>query len=472
LEKLPVRSEIGDIMGMEYLLDRKGERRLAAYFDRIGDVLRTAPQRTSFATYALGLMGDGERKSAEPMAARACPNPDLVDAAHQRLTYFTRDAEWPDGDVRREAARYALAAMTARGPVTDWIIDDTGFPKQGTHSVGVQRQYSGTLGKIANCQVAASLTIATRTEHVPVDFALYLPESWTENPTRRAEAHIPEEVRFKSKPELGLEMIERAVADGLPTGLVLVDSAYGDNAEFRRRVRCEGLDYAVGLHSTTTVWRLDSLGRRIGDPVAVGDLAIAIGRRGFRRVTWREGTKGKMSSRFAVERVVLAQDDLVDPSKREAVWLVMEWPDGEEGPTDFTATTLPATMTRRQLVRRIKQRWRTERVYEDAKGELGLDHYEGRSFRGWNHHVSIVLVCFAFIVAERSRAFPPSTGKTAPRKAPHRHDCADDNSPGAALPGFLHHRAPGRRARPDQVVTPLPSMSPKTSDGTAWCTCQ
>jgi len=243
--------------------------------------------------------------------------PGGVNAAHERLTYFTRGAEWSDRDVRREAARYALAAMTAREPVTDWIIDDTGFPKQGTHSVGVQRQYSGTIGKIANCQVAASLTIATRTEHVPVDFALYLPESWTEDPSRRAEAHIPDEVTFKTKPELGVEMIERAIADGLPAGLVLADSAYGDNSEFRRRVRCEGLGYAVGLHRTTTVWRLDLLGRRIGDPVAVGDLADAIGRGGFRRVTWREGTKGKMSSRFATERVVLAQDDLVDPSQRK-----------------------------------------------------------------------------------------------------------------------------------------------------------
>jgi SRSO17 transposase len=456
---------------MEYLLDRKGQRRLATYFHRIGEVLRTAPQRASFATYALGLMGDGERKSMEPMAARACPNPEGVNAAHERLTYFTRGAQWSDHDVRREAARYALAAMTARGPVTDWIIDDTGFPKQGAHSVGVQRQYSGTIGKIANCQVAVSLTISTCTEHVPVDFALYLPESWTENASRRAEAHIPDEVMFKTKPELGIEMIERAIADGLPGGLVLADSAYGDNAEFRRRVRCEGLDYAVGLHRTTTVWRLDSLGRRTGDPVAVGDLADAIGRRGFRRVTWREGTKGKMSSRFASERVVLAQDDLVEPSQREAVWLLMEWPNGEKAATDFTAATLPPSMSRRQLVRRVKQRWRTERMYEDAKGELGLDHYEGRSFRGWNHHVSMVLVCFAFIVAERSRAFPPSAGKAGTRKASHRHDGAHSNSPGTALPGFLHHRAPGHRARTGQMATPMPPVSQVASRGTARCTC-
>jgi SRSO17 transposase len=456
---------------MEYLLDREGERQLAAYFGQIGQVLRTAPQRASFATYALGLMGDGERKSAEPMAARACPDPNGVNAAHERLTYFTRSAEWSDRDVRREAARYALAAMTARGPVRDWIIDDTGFPKQGTHSVGVQRQYCGTLGKVGNCQVGVSLTVATRTEHVPVDFALYLPESWANDPVRRKEAHIPEEVTFKTKPELAVEMIERAIADGLAPGLVNADSAYGDNTEFRRRVRCEGLDYAVGLHRTSTVWRLDSLGRRLGDPVAVGDLADATGRRGFRRVTWREGTKGKMSSRFAVERVVLAQDDLVKPSQREAVWLLMEWPDGEDAATDFTVTTLPANMSRRQLVRRVKQRWRTERMYEDAKGELGLDHYEGRSFRGWNHHVSIVLVCFAFIVAQRSRAFPPSAGNAAMRKASHRRDCANGSPPGAALPGFLHNRAPGNRTRPGHMAAPMPAMSPNPSGRTAWCTC-
>jgi len=166
-----------------------------------------------------------------------------------------------------------------------------------------------------------------------------------------------------------------------------------------------------------------------------------------------------MSSRFATERVVLAQDDLVDPSQREAVWLLMEWPHGEKAATDFTATTLPANMSRRQLVRRVKQRWRTERVYEDAKGELGLDHYEGRSFRGWNHHVSMVLVCFAFIVAERSRAFPPSAGKTATRKASHRHDGADRQPARSGTSGFLHHCAPCRRARPGHMVTPMPPVS-------------
>jgi SRSO17 transposase len=442
---------------MEYLLDPSGQSRLASYFDEIGAVLGDVRRQRSFATYALGLMGDGERKSAEPMAARACPDPERVDAAHQRLTYFTRAAEWSDRDVRRIAARYAVAAMTEREQISAWIVDDTGFIKQGTHSVGVQRQYSGSAGKIVNCQIGVSLSLATRSAHAPVDFALYLPASWTDDPDRRTEGQIPGEVTFKTKPELALEMIERAVDDGLPLGLLLADSAYGDNSEFRRRVRCLGLDYAVGLHRTTTVWRLDRLQRRIGEPVAVGDIAVAIGRKGFRRCTWREGTKGNLSSRFAVERVVLAQDDLVDPSQREAVWLVMEWPEDEPAPSDFTVATLPAKLSRRQLVRRIKERWRTERVYEDAKGELGLDHFEGRTFRGWHHHVSVVLSCFAFITAERLRAFPPSAPKAAAAQlADGRKHGTLDGTSRAALRGLVHHREARHRARSRQVAPSLP----------------
>lgn len=461
---------------MEYLLGTSGERRLEGYLDRIGAVLNTAPQRASFATYALGLMGDGERKSAEPMAARACPDPRRVDAAHQRLTYFTRSADWSDRDVRREAARYVVSAMTAREPISAWIVDDTGFLKQGTHSVGVQRQYSGSAGKVANCQVGVSLSLATPSAHAPVDFALYLPKSWTDAPEKLAEARVPEDVTFKTKPELALDLIERADADGLPHGLLLADSAYGDNAEFRRRIRCLGLDYAVGLHCTTTVWRLDRLGRRVGNPAAVGDLAIAVGRGGFRRSTWRAGSKDKLSSKFYAERVVLAQDDGIDPSQREVVWLLIEWPDDEDAPSEFTVSTLPATITRRQLVRRVKERWRTERVYEDAKGELGLDHFEGRTYRGWNHHVSVVLCCFAFIAAERVGAFPPSAPEAAAGRARRRRHGALEGPPRAALRGLVHHRPARDRARARDVAAALPAVSPTPetpeTDGADWCTCR
>lgn len=447
---------------MEYLLDQQGEERLRAYFDSIGGVLRNKRRRESFAIYAMGLLGDGERKSAEPMAARACPDPERVDAAHQRLTYFTRGSDWSDRDVRRVAVRYALAEMTVREPVTNWIIDDTGFLKQGTHSVGVQRQYTGSAGKITNCQIAVSLSVATQRDHLLANMRLYIPEDWADDPARRAEAHIPKELTFKTKPELALEMIDDAIEDGVPPGLLLADSAYGDNADFRRGVRCAGLNYAVGIHRTSTVWRLDRLGRRIGKPVAVGDLAIAIGRKGFRRTTWRDGTKGKLASKFAAERVVLAQDDGVDPSQREMVWLLMEWPDGEEEPTDFTVATLPGKLSRRLLVRRIKERWRTERVYEDAKGELGLDHYEGRTYPGWNHHVSVLLCCFAFIVAERVRAFPPSAAKAAAR---HKAgpDGAVERAPRTALSRLVHHCPAGDRSRHGRMATTLPALPPLAS---------
>jgi SRSO17 transposase len=187
---------------MDTLLDIDGQRRLVAYLTQIGDVLHFVKRRASFATYALGLLGDGERKSVEPIAARACPDPSETDAAHQRLLHFLSDSDWSDRDVRRIAADYAISEMTARAPIDSWIIDDTGWLKQGKHSVGVQRQYTGSAGKITNCQIGVSLTLSNRFDHVPVDFELYLPVSWTEDAVRRREARIPEAIQFRTKPQL------------------------------------------------------------------------------------------------------------------------------------------------------------------------------------------------------------------------------------------------------------------------------
>jgi SRSO17 transposase len=179
---------------------------------------------------------------------------------------------------------------------------------------------------------------------------------------------------------------------------------------FRETVHLLGLDYAVGVHSTTKVWRLNTRERRHGEPMSAQALGILLGARAFRRVTWREGTDKKLSSRFCFRRVKVASDDGIDPAAHEPVWLCMEWPEGEDKPTKFTLTTLPRRMSKKRIVRLTKERWRTERVYEEMKGELGLDHFEGRSFVGWNHHVSAVLCCYAFVVAERMRHFPPSAG--------------------------------------------------------------
>src|SRR5690348_5471450 len=196
---------------MANLMNAAAERRLSGYFDRIGRVLGRKGRRESFALYAEGVLGEGERKSIEPIAARACADPARADAEHQRLLHFALDAPWSDADVRREAARYAIEAMTDRETIDAWIIDDTGFLKQGKHSVGVQRQYTGSAGKTTNCQIGVSLTVATRTEQVPIDFALYLPEAWTEDRARRQEARIPDDVQFATKTELALQLLRRVV---------------------------------------------------------------------------------------------------------------------------------------------------------------------------------------------------------------------------------------------------------------------
>jgi SRSO17 transposase len=314
--------------------------------------------------------------------------------------------------IRREAARYAVKALCEREPIESWIIDDTGLLKQGTHSVGVQRQYTGTAGKIANCQIAVSLALATATEHVPVDFALYLPKTWTKSRKRRREARIPDDVEFKTKPAIALDLVDRALANGLPPGRVLVDASYGNSSEFRAALRQRELEYAADVYPQTKVWLVDSSDRPRGEATSVRDLATAISRqrRGFRKTTWREGTQSNLSARFAARRVIAFHDDGSKPKDREVVWLLMEWENGESAPTKNHLITAPANIARKKLVRLLKQRWRTERMYEDIKGELGLDHYEGRRLPGWNHHVSVVLCCYAFLLAERVRRFPPSTG--------------------------------------------------------------
>lgn len=389
-----------------------------AFLDRIGKQLRNKKQRASFATYALGLMSGAERKSVEPIAALGCAGPERMDAEHQRLLHFLAEAEWDDRAVRLEAAQHALERIEEHEVIEAWIVDDTGFLKQGRHSVGVQRQYTGSAGKVANCQVGVSLTLASRSHHVGVDFELYLPESWANEPERRKEARIPPEVGFRTKPELARGMIERALSAKLPRGLVLADAAYGDASEFRETLRAWGLDYGVGVSRTLRLFEVDERGRLSKKVTTAAELAS---KRSFRRVTWRQGTAGPLSARFAFAAVVPARDDGWKPEEREVVHLVCEWRDGEDEPR-FHLTSLPADrLAHSYVVRMLKQRWRTERLYEDLKTELGLDHYEGRRFGGWHHHVSVVLACHAFVTAERA-AFPPSDGDDEDEDAENEHD--------------------------------------------------
>ena len=384
--------------------------RLQRYLDGVGGLLGNDSRRASFATYVMGLLSEGERKSVEPIAARACPDVHRVDAEHQRLLHFIGVSEWNDRDVRRYAARHALDAMTAREPVQAWIIDDTGFLKQGKHSVGVQRQYTGSAGKITNCQVGVSLTVSTETEHLPIDFELYLPKSWTESAARRKEARIPDDLEFKTKGTLALDMIRRALDDNVPRGVVLGDAGYGTSSDFRHQVQLLDLQYSLGVEGNTKVFEVGDVVTRGGASVNLRKLAKKLMAKGeFRRCTWRDGTRGELSANFALRRVQPCKD-----AKREgsppphAVWLLIEWRDGEDEPANYFFSNLPETTTLLELVRITMQRWRIERAYEDLKGELGLDHYEGRRFPGWHHHVSVVLCCYAFLVSERVRHFPPS----------------------------------------------------------------
>ena len=407
--------------GMAYKMDEAGEQRLQGFFEAIGGCLRDKRQRASFALYALGILGEGERKSCEPIAARACGDPAQMDNVHNQLLHFLRSSPWDNRLVRLVAAKYAIEALNEQEPVMNWVLDDTGFLKQGTHSVGVQRQYTGSAGKTANCQIGVSLSVATRTAHLPIDFELYLPRSWIDDPARRTEAKIPADVTFQTKIDLALKMVERAVAAGIPGEVVLADSAYGESYLFRETLRLLGLDYALGIHSPTKVWLVDAAGSPQGKPISVGKLAEQLGPKAFRRITWREGTRGKLHSRFCLRRVKVAQKDGIDAAHHETVWLLAEWPEGESTPTKFSLTNLPRRMSKKRIVRTLKERWRTEYAYEELKGELGLDHFEGRSFPGWHHHISVVLSCYAFVVAERARHFPPSPRREACRGA---LDCA------------------------------------------------
>jgi len=387
-------------------LHPEAESRLHGYLEGVWALLGDKRRREGFASYACGLFGDGDRKSVEPMAARACGDPRKAEAVHRKLLRVVAESGWEDRPVREYATRYALEAMQRHGDVMHWIVDDTGFLKQGKHSPGVQRQYTGSAGKTTNCQVAVSLTLASEHAHLPVDMQLYLPESWTNDRERCRAAKIPDEVGFRPKWRIALDMIESAIAAKLPRGIVLADADYGNKSAFRDRLDELGLQYAVAIQKDTHVRRVTWRGnkRSLGDRKAVEELAFDLDPAELRTVTWREGTKAAMAARFAVIRVEPMPSD--GPPRPEQ-WLVIEWPD-QHMPAKYNLATLPRTMSRKRIIRTLKERWRTERAYEDLKGELGLDHFEGRSYRGWNHHVTITLFCFAFLVAEQARAFSPS----------------------------------------------------------------
>lgn len=366
----------------------------------------TRPQQRRFAEYAVALLLPGERKSMEPLAAR-------IDPAHAMPRYktfqrFISGSEWDDRAVRGAAFRWAQSALLGDGKALGWVIDDTGFVKKGEHSVFVHRQYTGTAGKVCNCQVGVSLSVVTEQQSMPVDFELYMPQGWAEDKARRAECRVPQGLEFRTKPEIALELIETAVEQGVEQAPVLADSAYGDVGRFRMELEMLGLEYVVGIHGPTTVIRPRKLPAAGGEStIAVRELALAVGQQAFRRVSWREGTKKELASHFHATAVELPKDPGKAYRQGRKLWLLIEWPKGEAAPTKFWLCHLRRRPGMEPLVVLAKARWLIERDYEDLKGELGLDHFEGRSYGGWHHHVTMCIAAYAFLLAERGASFPP-----------------------------------------------------------------
>jgi SRSO17 transposase len=403
-------------------LVRAGEARFAAYLEAITAVLGHASRVAPARAYCTGLLLPGERKSVEPMAARI--EPDRVQAAHQSMHHVVAKAEWDDAAVLGAVRGQVLPALERHGPVAYWIVDDTGFPKQGKHSVGVARQYCGQLGKQDSCQVAVSLSVANDQASLPVAYRLYLPEAWAEDPVRRSKAGIPDAIGFETKTAIALGQMRQALACGVPAGIVLGDAGYGDETAFRAGVRDLGLSYVLGIRPGTSVWphgqaplppmpwsgrgRRPTRLRRSPEhqPVSVKTLAMDQPAHAWRTVTWRQGTQAALSSRFAALRVRPAHRDEARTEPWPEEWLLLEWPQGEAEPTTYWLSSLAPRTTLKHLVHVAKARWRIERDYQDLKQEVGLGHYEGRGWRGFHHHASLCIAAYGFLMAERC-LFPP-----------------------------------------------------------------
>jgi SRSO17 transposase len=400
------------------------QKRFAAYLDGLAQAAGHRDRAVPLKSYCTGLLLPGERKSVEPMAARLYPG--NVRQAHQSLHHLVADAPWSDEDVLEAVRHYVLAAVEKQGPIVAWIVDDTGFVKKGTHSVGVTRQYCGQVGKQENCRVAVSLSVSTQQASLPIAWRLYLPEVWAQDKKRRRQTGVPEELRFQTKPAIALQQIRTAADRGIPTAPVLADAGYGTDTQFREAITDLGLPYAVGVMSSVRVWKpgetplpkrkWKGIGRPTKllqrdsqhKPLSVKELALSLPARAWKKVSWREGTRHRLCSRFTALRVRPAHRDYWRSQPHAEEWLLIEWPGAEAEPTKYWLSTLPAHTELRDLVCLAKHRWIIERDYEELKQELGLGHYEGRGWRGFHHHATLCIAAYGFLVAERSR-FSPST---------------------------------------------------------------
>jgi len=401
----------------------ENEARFSAYVEALAGVIGHTNRVGPLTDYCIGLILPGERKSVEPMAAVIAPT--RASAEHQSLLHFVGQSRWSDEAVLAKVRELVLPAIESSGPIEAWIVDDTGFPKKGVHSVGVARQYCGRLGKQDNCQVAVSLSVANHTASLPIAYQLYLPEEWAGATARRAQAHVPETITFQTKPEIALKQIKTALEAGIPAGVALADAGYGVDAKFRSGLTALGLAYVVGVQSTLSVWppgmeplppppwagrgRTPTRLRRDSEhqPVSAKQLSMNLPSDAWREVTWREGTNDPLCSRFAAVRIRPASRDWLLDRPHSYEWLLIEWPTDEKEPTKYWLSTLPEDATLLTLVDMAKLRWRIERDYQELKSELGLAHFEGRGWRGFHHHATLCIAAYGFLIRERA-AIPPS----------------------------------------------------------------
>ena len=405
----------------------KLRRDLTAFLDAVVGTLGNARRRRWCDAYVRGVLLDGHRKSVEPMAARLKTIEQGDEDYEQALQQFLNQSPWDAGDVRDGLQAWIARQFGTAGVV---IIDDTGFPKQGTRSVGVARQYTGTLGKVASCQVAVTLQFATATEVVGLDAQLYLPKAWADDADRMARAGVPAAVGYQPKWQMALAMLRQAAGHGF-RGVVLADSLFGTVTAFREQLAAEGRTYCVGIDSTLKVVAADAdLGPvplprpgRPGRP-PTRPSGVRAGAKSpnvkpwaldhasdFRTVTWRKGAKGKMAGRFAAWRIRPAHKLSSGREPGVACWLLVEWPAGANQPAKYFFSNLPPATTLKRLVGFAKSRWWVEHSYRELKDELGLDHFEGRSWRGWNHHAVLVLMAYAFLQDVRRRRVKKVAGR-------------------------------------------------------------
>jgi SRSO17 transposase len=387
------------------------------------EALGHADRHAGFADYGRALMLPIERKSVEPLAAHM--DPWNTRAKHQSLHHMVAKSEWSDEAVLARVRQWVMPELkVAQGGY--WIVDDTGFPKKGKHSVGVARQYCGQVGKQENCQVAVSLSLASERGSLPIAWRLYLPQEWVDDKRRREKAGVPAEVKFATKLEIARAQIQAAKAAGVPLGVVLADAAYGNDTRFREALSAMGLSYCVGVQSSTTVWtpgkgprrppRRQKRGRGLGRPMirlqrdgdqppqSAKEVALSLPSSAWRTLTWREGTNQRLRSRFAALRVRAAHRDYKRTSEREEEWLLIEWPQQEGEPRKYWLSSLAAKTSVRALVHTAKARWLIERDYQELKQEFGLGHYEGRGWRGFHHHATLCVAAYGFLLDQRLKS--------------------------------------------------------------------